>query len=164
MNLFERVIPKLPPGWSDFHGFGGDYYRYRLWSNGRPRFFGRRPRHYSTDVIRRTTIKALRHAPASKPLFAWITPYSVHKPWLPAPRHRGSRRCSGIPRWAPPGYRERNVRDKPAYVKERRIKSPRGFELGRVCRGLLSVDQLLGEVMERLQRQGRLENTLLILT
>jgi arylsulfatase A-like enzyme len=164
MNLFERVYPKLPPGWSDFHGFGGDYYDYTMWSNGQPVFYGHGRRDFSTDVIRRLTLGALKRAPRDRPIFAWITPYSVHKPWLAAPRHRTSKRCSAIAPWSPPGYMEKDVQDKPAYVQGFRIKSPKGFPLGRVCRGLLSTDQLVGEVTRRLERAGRLDNTLLILT
>lgn len=162
LNLFERILDKWPPGWSEFHGFGGEYFHYDLYSNGRRRHFGGRPRDYSTDVIARLSLKALRRVPASKPLFAWITPYSMHKPWQVAPRHRGAR-CNVAP-WRPKGYMERDVRDKPAYVRERQVKRPRGYGLRRICRGLRSVDQLVGKVVRELQRQGRLENTVLIFT
>lgn len=164
LNQFERVFPKLPPGWSDFHGFGGAYYDYRLWSNGRPRDFGRSRKDYSTDVIRRTSISALDAVPRDKRIFAWITPFSMHKPWNVAPRHRRSRQCNGIKRWKPPGYMERSVRDKPAYIRIRPRVRRGGFELKRICRGLLSVDEMLGRVASELRREGRLDNTLLILT
>jgi hypothetical protein len=59
---------------------------------------------------------------------------------------------------------EKDVRDKPAYVQARQIKQPGGYELTRICRGLLSVDQLLGQVMRTLKRLDRLDNTMLILT
>ena len=163
MNLFERVYPKWPPGWDEFHGFGGAYYGYTLWSDGVPKRFGHRPRDYSTDVIAKRTIRALDRVPRNQPLFAWITPYSMHKPWTVAPRHRQSKRCN-LPRWKPQGYMEQNVRDKPAYVQARRIRSPGGYELKRICRGLLSVDQLVGQVVRKLKRLDRLDNTLLILT
>lgn len=163
-NLFDLIPDKTPPGWTDFHGFGGGYYDYAMWSNGRRRSFGSKPRAYSTDVIRRLSLRALRRAPRGRPLFAWITPYTFHKPWRAAPRHRRSPRCKGIGHWKPPGYMERNVRDKPAYVRKLRVRQRRGFDLRRVCRGLQSVDQLVGRVVKKLERDGRLENTLLILT
>jgi arylsulfatase A-like enzyme len=163
LNLFERVFPKWPPGWDEFHGFGGAYYGYTLWSDGLPRRYGHRPRDYSTDVIARRAVGALGRVPADRPLFAWITPFAMHKPWTVAPRHRRSGRCRLAP-WRPPGYMERDVRDKPAYVRSYQIKQPRGYGLGRICRGLLSVDQLLGKVVRELKRMGRLDNTMLILT
>jgi hypothetical protein len=86
----------------------------------------------------------------------------MHKPWLVAPRHQQSKGCS-LPRWRPQGYMEKNVRDKPAYVQSRRIKQPAGYELKRICRGLLSVDQLLGRVVRKLRQLDRLDNTMLIL-
>lgn len=163
VNLFDRVYPKLPPGWDEFHGFGGDYYDYNLYSNGVQRRYGHRPRDYSTDVIGRLSVRALGRAPKRDPIFAWITPYSVHKPWLVAPRHRASKRCNVKP-WRPPGYMERNVRDKPAYIRGREIKSRKGYPVKRICKAMLSTDKLVGDVVRRLRKLGRLDNTILILT
>jgi arylsulfatase A-like enzyme len=163
INLFDRVVPKLPPGWDDFHGSGGGYYDYNMYNNGSRRHFGSRPRHYSTDVIRRMARKAIKRTPRREPIFAWITPFTMHKPWTVAPRHRDSQRCNVKP-WRPPGYMEKDVGDKPAYVRERRIKSRKGHQLKRTCRGLLSVDQLVGDVVDELRRQDRLDNTMLVLT
>ncbi len=163
VNLFDRVADKLPPGWDEFHGYGGGYYDYNLYSNGVAHHYGSRPRDYSTDVIRRITRKTLEHAPKDKPLFAWITPFAMHKPWTVAPRDRNAKGCN-LPPWKPQGYMEKNVRDKPAYVQERKIKSPRGYDLRRICRGMLSVDDLVGEVVRKLDKLGRLDNTMLILT
>jgi arylsulfatase A-like enzyme len=162
LNLFERVWPKWPPGWDEFHGFGGAYYGYTLWSDGMPRRYRHRPRDYSTDVIATRTVRALDDVPRGQPLFAWITPYAMHKPWTVAPRHRQAKGCA-LPRWKPPGYMERDVADKPAYIRAMRIRSRGGYELRRICRGLLSVDQLVGRVVRKLRRLDRLENTLLIL-
>jgi arylsulfatase A-like enzyme len=164
VNLFDRVPDKQPPGWDEFHGYGGGYYDYNLYSNGVQRRYGSRPRDYSTDVIRRLTQRTLSRAPKDTPIFAWIAPYAMHKPWTIAPRYRqASKRCD-LPRWKPQGYMEKNVRDKPAYVQARRIKSAGGYDLRRICKGMLAVDDLVGEVVRKLDRLGRLENTLLVLT
>lgn len=163
LNLFERVADKTPPGWDDFHGFGGDYYNYSMYSNGARRFHGTSAKDYSTDVISRLTMGSMTRAPGNRPIFAWITPFSMHKPYTVAPRHAGSNKCN-VKRWKPANYMEKNVRDKPAYVQGRKIKSPRGYPLGRICRGLLSVDQMVGKIVRKLKVQGRLSNTMLILT
>jgi N-acetylglucosamine-6-sulfatase len=163
VNLFDRIVPKLPPGWDEFHGSGGGYFDYKLYSNGRTRNLGKRAKDYSTDVISRVSQKAIKKAPKKDPLFAWITPYSMHKPWTVAPRHRDSNKCNIRP-WKPQGFMEKNVRDKPAYIQERRIKSRGGYNLKRTCKGLLSVDQMVGEVVKKLKQQGRFDNTMLILT
>jgi len=164
LNLFDRLADKHPPGWDEFHGFRGAYYDYNLYSNGVARWHGRNPSDYSTDVIARLTKKSLERAPDDEPLFAWIAPYSAHKPWTVAPRHQRSKKCGGIKRWRPPGYMERNVTDKPPYVGARRIVEKKGYDLARICRGMLSVDEMVGEVVQKLDKMGRLENTMLVLT
>ncbi len=164
LNIFDSYADKWPPGWSEFHGSGGGYYDYNLWSNGVVRRYGRAPSDYSTDVFARHAKAALDRVPDDKPLFLWLAPYSMHKPWTVAPRHHGDRACNRLKRWKPKGYMERDVRDKPAYVGQRRVVERGGYDLSRICRGMLSVDEMVGGVVKRLKKQGRLENTLLILT
>jgi arylsulfatase A-like enzyme len=165
LNLFERIYPKLPPGWSDFRGYGGGYYDYRIWANGVPRTFRRRPRDFSTDVIARMSIDAIKGAPGNRPIFAWLTPFAVHAPYTKPPglrRHGG--RCEGLGKWQPPNYMEKRIGDKPRHIRTRKVKMPRGFALERICRGLIPVDRMVGRVVNELDKQGRLDNTLLILT
>jgi Sulfatase len=165
LNLFEAVLPKLPPGWSDFRGYGGGYYDYTIWSNGVPRSFGRRPSDFSTDVISRMSLDAIRGAPRGRPIFAWLTPYAVHGPYTKPPgvRQRGGR-CGRVGRWDPPNYMEKRIGDKPRHIRARRLQMLRGFPLERICRGLLPVDRMVGRVLRQLEQQDRLDNTLLILT
>jgi hypothetical protein len=59
---------------------------------------------------------------------------------------------------------EADVSDKPAYVRSRRVKQEGGYQLKRICRGLLSVDQLVARVARTLRELERLDNTVLILT
>ena len=164
LNLFDLIPDKTPPGWVDFHGFGGRYFDYDMWSNGARRHYGSKPRHYSTDVIADLSVKAVTAAPRRKRIFAWITPYTFHKPYTVAPRHRGSKTCSGVRPWKPPGYMEADVSDKPSHIRRLRRRTLGGYDLQATCAGLLSFDQLVGRVTDRLKRQGRFENTLLILT
>jgi arylsulfatase A-like enzyme len=164
LNLFDRFADKHPPGWDEFHGFRGAYFDYNLYSNGVTRWYGKARKDYSTDVIARLTKRSLNRAPGNQPLFAWIAPYSMHKPWAVAPRHQRSRKCNGIARWRPPGYMEKDVTDKPSYVSQRRMVEKKGYELGRICRGLLAVDEMVGGVVAKLEKSGRLANTMLVLT
>jgi hypothetical protein len=94
----------------------------------------------------------------------WLAPYSMHKPWNVAPRHVGSKACNGIKRWKPLNYMEQHVADKPAYVGQRRIVERKGYDLSRICRGMLSVDDMVGGIVKKLRQQGRLDNTMLVLT
>jgi N-acetylglucosamine-6-sulfatase len=164
LNVFDLVTPKHPPGWHEFHANGGDWYDYALWSNGRREWHGRRPGDYSTDVFTRKALASLRRAPRRRPVLLWLAPYAAHMPNPPAPRHRDDPRCASIPRWAPPNYMERDVSDKPAYIRRRPLRAPRGYDLRPACRSLLSVDDMLRRVVRELRRQGRLNDTLLVLT
>jgi arylsulfatase A-like enzyme len=164
LNLFERIYPKVPPGWSEFHGFGGGYQDYILWSDGVPRHYGRARADYSTTVISKLSAAAIRRVPPDRRLFAWITPFAMHKPWQLPGRQAGRSRCSGIEPWSPPGYMERDVRDKPAHIRRLRVRQEDGYDLRRICRGLLAVDRLVGNVVRELDRRGRLDDTLLLLT
>ena len=164
LNVFDRFADKWPPGWDEFHGFRGAYYDYNIYSNGIGQWHGSAPRDYSTDVIARLAREAIDRTPADQPLFAWIAPYSMHKPWTVAPRHNRSKACNGLAPWKPLGYMEKGVSDKPAYVSERRIVQRKGYDLKRVCRGMLAVDESVGQIVKRLERQGRLDNTMLVLT
>ena len=164
LNAYELVRPKVPPGWSEFHAFSGGYHRYPLWSNGRREWHGAGRADYSTDVVTRKILGALRRAPRDRPIFLWAAPWASHGPIVPAARHRDDARCDAIPRWKPPGYMEADVSDKPAYVRRQRVRARDGMRFGPICRALLSVDDLLRKVTATLREQGRLERTLFILT
>jgi arylsulfatase A-like enzyme len=69
-----------------------------------------------------------------------------------------------VPGWAPPHYNERDVSDKPAYVRNARPLSAPAYDLRGVCRSLLAVDEMVGAIRLELAAQARLGDTLLILT
>jgi arylsulfatase A-like enzyme len=165
LNRYDLVAPAIPPGWDRFHAFSeGGYYDYELWSNGRRRIYGHGPNAYSTDVVARLAVNAMASAPPSRPIFAWIAPFAAHAPLLAAPRHRAESRCDEIAPWKPANYMERDVSDKPYYVRQRERRNLDGAPLGNECRALLAVDDLVANVRNELRRQRRLDNTLLVLT
>ena len=54
LNAYERVWPKVPPGWSEFHAFDRRLLpATRCGATGRRRWYGHAARDYSTDVITR---------------------------------------------------------------------------------------------------------------
>jgi arylsulfatase A-like enzyme/peptidoglycan/xylan/chitin deacetylase (PgdA/CDA1 family) len=164
LNAYPSVRPRVPPGWSEFHAMDPGFYGYPMWSNGRRHWYGHRPSNYSTDVITRKLLGSLERAPRGHPVFVWAAPWAAHMPRTPARRHRDDPRCEGLPRWVPPGYMERDVRDKPAYVRRQPRRALRGMSYTTICRSLLSVDDLLRRVSAKLEAQGRLDDTLFILT
>jgi hypothetical protein len=57
------------------------------------------------------------------------------------PRYAGDSRCAGINPWKPPSY------DFP--------EQPDGFPLDEICRSLLTVDDMVGDLRDEVQAQGR---------
>lgn len=165
-NRYPEIAPAVPPGWDHFHGMAGGYYGYTIWNDGDPagEEHGTEPADYSTDVIASKALWDIAHTPRSRGLFAWIAPVAPHAPTTPAPRHANDTRCAGIQSWRPANYNERDVSDKPAYVRSASLLGEPAYDLVDTCRTLLAVDELVGAVRAELERQHRLENTILVLT
>jgi arylsulfatase A-like enzyme len=159
-----------PRGWDRASINGGLYYNYTLFRNGVAEYHDDDPNDYSTDVFANEAIASLRMAPPEKPVFAFLAPYAAHslergRVPLAAPRHIGDPRCATMPPWHPEAYDELDVSDKPGYVRRQpRVNWPEGFPMVPVCESMLSVDQLVGRVRAELKAQGRLDNTLFVLT
>ena len=166
LNLFERVFPKLPPGWSDFRGYGGGYYDYRIWANGVPRSFGRRPKDFSTDVISRMSLDALRDAPRGRPIFAWLTPFAVHGPYTKPPGVKrrggrcGQRRAAGSRRTT---WRSGSATSRRTSARAR-SRCRAASRSSASAAGSSRSTAWSGASLRELERQDRLDNTLLILT
>jgi arylsulfatase A-like enzyme len=171
LNHTSLIRDKTPAGWDRTAITDGKYHDFTMWVNGVAERHGSSIADYSTDVTRSKALAFLRAAPARKPVFAFVTPFAPHatiptEPFpVPARRHIGAAACNGIPRWRPPNYNERDVSDKPRYVRDRRLQPYRaGWPLTKVCESLLSVDEMFGAIVDELRRQGRLRNTLFVLT
>jgi arylsulfatase A-like enzyme len=178
LNAMNRLRDKTPPGWSHITAHANGYYRYTLYRDGVAEFHDNDPNDYSTDVFANDIVASLRAAPPSKPVFALFTPFAVHsgidaaarvrsQP-VPAPKHVGDPRCTGIADWHPPNYEEDDVSDKPLYIRVRRISSDplyaNGWPMRPICETLLSVDDAFARIVEELRVEGRLADTLFVLT
>jgi N-acetylglucosamine-6-sulfatase len=182
LNFTQRLANKLPPGWDHAAIMSGGYYRYQSWTDNVPEDHGARPADYSTDVFTAHAVQYIRDAPAEEPIFGFITPFAVHDGadangfrdvYQPAaaPRYKGDPRCAGIPRWRPANYNEADTSDKPAYIRALRpfrsafgISYVKGWPLKTMCEALLSVDDEFARIRSELAADGRLANTLFILT
>jgi N-acetylglucosamine-6-sulfatase len=179
---------EVPRGWTEWYGLV-DHSTYRMWGytmfeNGRLREYGRplaeRPRTYQTDVLaRKATSFIARRAPAADPFFlsvAFLAPHheSGYVQRLtgqlvrPAPRHRGRFRAARFTR--PRAYDELDVSDKPWFLG--RWNGPlTAAEHGAIearmrerHESLLAVDEAVAAIVERLAREGELDNTYVIFT
>jgi N-acetylglucosamine-6-sulfatase len=182
LNLTQLLKDKTPPGWDETAIYSGGYYRYPAWINGVQRNYGSAPADYSVDVFADAAVRFIHDAPANKPIFAFLTPYATHDgpeangskdPYQPAvaPRYRDDPRCAGIKPWRPANYNEANVSDKPAYIRSTKplhmrygLSYSQGWPLKLDCEALLSVNDEFVRVRDALTSEGRLANTLFLLT
>jgi N-acetylglucosamine-6-sulfatase len=161
----------VPPGWdrwfayskSDDYGRYGYYYNYTAVDDGTYVHFGHQPSDYGTDVVARKAKAFIRGS--SKPFFLYAAPFAPHIPAIPAPRDVNA--FSGLAPYRPPGYFEKDVSDKPQWVRSRpgfssgharRIDTTRLNQL----RSLLAVDRMVAGIVQTLQEKGELDNTMIV--
>ena len=164
---------RVPPGWDHWVAFTGSieegqpngYYDYELSVNGTRIAHGSDPNDYSTDVLARAAVNFIRNA--GTPFFLLFAPFAPHSPATPAPRHRSAFR--GLAPWRPPSYDEPDVSDKPAWLQ----RWPRiGAETAEwiddlhanQLRSLLAVDDAVGSILDALENEGKLQDTLVLYT
>lgn len=159
----------IPPGWDRwFVRFGPSaYYDYTVNDDGEIRSFGSETTDYLTDVLATEAVRFVEATPVDEPLFLLLAPPVPHEPAIPAERHEGA--FAGIAPWRPPSFDERDVSDKPGYVRRQdRLGSEerRAIDLfrQRQLESLLAVDEMVAAVMEAIARTGRLGSTLIAYT
>jgi N-acetylglucosamine-6-sulfatase len=185
LNGYENRPPK-PPGWSEWQVAAPDdqrVYGYTLNSNGSPSEYGNARSDFKQDVLTRRAVSFLRRrASRPRPFFLWLA-YTAPHIGGPNPSPNPPSNCNGAPkpppRYArtfsseplpmPPSFNEADVSDKPPALRslpslepgqiaaiERRYRC----ELG----SLLSVDDGVKSVVDALQEERDLDNTLLVYT
>lgn len=171
----------VPPGWDDWRapvkGTATRQFDYVLNENGKLRRYGDRARDYQADVYARKAASFLgRAAKRRAPFFLTVAPSAPHgergvsglrRDPRPAPRHR--RRFEGKRLPKPPSFNERNVRDKPSFVRridrldrseQRHLREEHQDRLA----SLLAVDDLVGRLIARLRKTGELGRTAILFT
>ena len=157
----------VPPGWDRWYSFVPSNVANFIdfWVNVDGVILPSPPGEYSTDALAAEAVRFVQSSP--DPFFLLLAPYAPHGPATPASRHAGE--FAGEPPWRPPSYGEPDASDKPAYVRAR----PEPDEVSREfhdgfrrnqLRSLLAVDEAVDEVLETLERSGRLANTIVVFT
>lgn len=165
LNAYGGTL--APPGWTSWHAFqgtNGAYYNYRLrHGDGGFTDHGSDPSDYSTDVLRRLSLRYIRNTPSTKPFFLYLAPFAPHYPWAPAPRHRYLPAPVGP--FNPPSLNEENVSDKPPWIQQLGFVDESYIHTTRVgqYRSLRAVDDALHAIMEVQRQRSRLRNTLFII-
>jgi arylsulfatase A-like enzyme len=159
----------VPPGWSEWFAFlsgdGRAYYGFNASRNGALASFSDNV--YSTTETYERVSAFIRSTPQHQPLFAVWTPIAPHRPFTAEERYVDA--AIDVPRWRPPNYNERDVSDKPKWVRRNGrldAEARDAIDADRLgqYRTLLSVDDGIAQIVRELRRTGRLSNTLLVFT
>jgi arylsulfatase A-like enzyme len=154
----------VPPGWDRFVAFTDPkYYGYDLNIDGQVHSYGDQPGDYSTTVLADQATSFIRKT--SGPLFLWFAPNGPHSPQIPAPQDTNA--FSRLRPWRPPSYNEKNVSDKPAWMRgQPRLTNAwkKNIDLTRIdeYRTLLAEDRAVGDIVDALASSGRLSNTMIV--
>jgi N-acetylglucosamine-6-sulfatase len=157
----------VPPGWDEWFAFTENccsYYGFTASVNGTPVQFSDDV--YSTRESARRAAAFIRSA-GTDPTFTVWAPDAPHAPATPEVRYEDA--FSDLEVYRPPNYLEKDVSDKPAWVRSQ----PR-WDLDqraavdalrrRMHETLLSVDDGTNLLIDALAGSGRLSNTLIVFT
>jgi N-acetylglucosamine-6-sulfatase len=161
--------PVAPPGWDTWlaklqgpqHSV---YRRYALANDGFPVAYGTAPQDYSTDVYANAAATFISTAPQDRPFFLMFTPMAPHSPWDPAVRDEHSWTA---PIHEPPSFDERDVSDKPAWVRALpRFTPDEARQLREDHRRsydtLAALDDAVLQILDALQARRALDDTLVV--
>ena len=175
-SLVDGTLP-VPQGWNEWYGKVSEdalYFDYNLIEktsyDGTPRitFYGDQPSDYQTDVFGdRAADFVSDSAVGHQPFWLNLWFNSPHGPFDPAPRDLF--RLSGTPLPKLPGFNEKDVSDKPKWLRQQ-IKRPLrkkqinviDNERRRQQEQLISVDQAVGKLIDALKAKGILDDTYII--
>ncbi len=174
-----HTTQEVPRGWSKWFGLlDGRMFHYSVNVNGSIRQYGGRARDYQTDVLADEARSFVDAASGrSRPFFLTLSTLAPHHEGgpredrhptpRPAPRHEGRFGGERLP--TPPSFNERDVSDKPSFVRdERRLDAAALFDLKQRHRArlasLLAVDDAVEGVVDKLRATGELGQTLIVFT
>ncbi len=158
----------IPPGWDNWYSFtaGNIYYDYTLNQNGTLVRYGSRDQDYSTDVFKNFALNSIDQATSeSKPFFIYLSTSASHSSWNAARRHKGV--YANLPIEHSPNFNEADVSDKPRWVRNLGLFSSSKINttnanIRKAAETLLSVDEAVEAIMDKLSEKGVLDNTILI--
>jgi N-acetylglucosamine-6-sulfatase len=173
----DGTLP-VPTGWNEWYGKVAEdalYFDYQLIEKTGPgatphiTFYGDQPSDYQTDTFTDRAVNFVNDLDPSTQEPFWLNLWfnSPHGPFDPAPRDLF--RLAGTPLPKLPGINEKDISDKPKWLRRQVRKQLTKKQLKlidnerrRQQEQLLSVDQAVGELFEALQSRGILDNTYVI--
>lgn len=164
LNGYGGWSPMWPPGWDDWFAFASlrsaVYYDYDVNDNGRTVHFGTEAEDYSTQVL--ADHAAAQIADSDAPLFLYLAPVAPHDPRMPALEDAAAE----PPEWSwAPSVNEEDLSDKPwgQGAPKEEMRKLEWFRSS-AYRSLLSVDRMVGQLIDALRDAGELQDTIIIFT
>jgi arylsulfatase A-like enzyme len=161
----------VPPGWDEWYALIGHhyaYYNYQLSENGRTVSYGDSLKDYESDVLAAKTIDFIARASQNRnqPFFIYLAPSAPHLPATPAPKYAGAFPDAAAPR---PESFNADVKGKPAWLRQKKPLTPvEVSEIDQMYRkrlqSMLSVDDMVAEIVQELEKHGRLHDTYIFFT
>jgi arylsulfatase A-like enzyme len=164
----------VPPGWDEWHADftpaggadSGNYVDFTINDNG---VVTRDTQDYLTDVLTQRAVAAIQTAVAKgpEPFFLYVAPPAPHTPAYRPSRYKGLFSDQQAPRV--PSFDEGDTSNKPTWVREMPLFTPKVEQqidalyedrLGT----MLAVDDLVEQIVQELQTDGRLANTYVVFT
>jgi len=169
LNGYKGTSNK-PPGWDKWfaHTGGVHYYDYKINDDGRIIHYGSRSADHETDVIADHAMNFIgASAMARVPFFAFVAPKAPHGPYSPARRDKHA--FDGIRAPRPPSFNERNVSDKPPWIRKLPgLSDARKAEIDnraeKRAETLQALDDLVAGIVGRLNDRRVLSNTYIFFT
>ena len=153
-----------PPGWDEWFAWQGEYNSKKVNDNGKVL----RVKGHDTELFANKSVDFIRQASDdSKPFFLSVWTRAPHQPAIPAGRYANRFNGAGLPK--PPNFDERDVSDKPRFIRsmprlsDKKISKMRNLHQNRLA-SMLSVEDLLKDVVGELRKTGELDNTYIFFT
>ena len=165
MNGYDGT--HVPPGWEEWHAIVGSHLSNDLNENGRIEHYGPESYHLDDVLSEKAAGYVGRTADGDRPFFMWLGTKAPHLPASPAPRHEDTFSDEPLPK--PPSFDEKDVSDKPDWVRDNPrlsrewISYMDKYQRNRL-RSMLGVDEMVGDLLEALKKSGELENTYIFFT
>ena len=164
MNEYDQLY--IPPGW-DYWFAAHDYGKYREYSDNGA-LVDYPDESPSTDVLADKLLAYLESTEDDpRPFFIYLATHDPHWPATPPARYAGTFADEPLPR--PPSFNEKDVSDKPKWVREypslddAQVAEMRTHYRKRL-ESLQAVDEMVGELVDTLASQGGLDNTYIFYT
>uniref|UniRef100_A0A672GWX5 N-acetylglucosamine-6-sulfatase n=1 Tax=Salarias fasciatus TaxID=181472 RepID=A0A672GWX5_SALFA len=163
-------LQHVPPGWNYWVGLDQDsrYYNYTLSVNGKPQKHGADySKDYLTDLLANVSLDFLQYKSSYQPFFMMVATPAPHHPWTPAPQYQDHYNSTKAPR--DPNF-DHHGKDKHWLIRQ--AKTPMANSsvefldtaFRKRWQTLLSVDDLVETIVQRLEVRGELDNTYIFFT